>query len=180
MRKVTRASRNKTTDYKNKEAKMPDECLDENSPLLTNRHKSNQTNDRQISMGTAIDVDNDYRPVFYEKRCLPNKSRFEESARAIFSCKYVIVVLSTAYLKDKRLQFELDLTQTAMTERYGYGAFNHLIFITAAPTGELTHWLPRQLRGIVNKSCIFWSDASTMQQNYFWEKIVNRITNHHA
>ena len=114
--------------------------------------------------------------VYYEKRCLPNKSRFEESARAIYSCKFVIVFLSTTYLRDRRLQFELDLIQSAMTERYGYDAFNHVIFVTAERTGELMHLIPQQLRSFINKTCIFWSASNAMQQNYFWEKVNEKLT----
>ena len=129
----------------------------------------NQTN-QKIS-----DPAKDNPLVYYEKRCLPNKSRFEEAAKAIYSCKFVIVYLSAAYLRDRRFQFELDLIQTAMTERYGYDAFSHIIFLTNEPTGELMNLIPEQLRGVVDKSCILWSTTNEMQQNYFWEKLNEKI-----
>ena len=150
--------------------------VEESTGNALSRYKfRRQVKNRHILTRRENDTVNNH-VVYYEKRCLPNKSRFEESARAIYNCKQVIIVLSAAYLKDKRLQFELDLIQTAMTERYGYGAFNHLIFTTAEPTGELMHWLPQQLRGIVDKSCILWSETNIMQQTYFWEKIMNSLT----
>ena len=145
--------------------------------LIKSTRKKRSEYSRSIWFRKMADQMSDNQLVYYEKRCLPNQSTFQESAKAIYSCKFVLITLSTAYLRDRRLQFELDLIQTAMTERYGYDAFNHIIFVTAEPTGELMHLIPEQLRRVVDNSCILWSATNEMQQNYFWEKFNEKLYN---
>ena len=117
--------------------------------------------------------------VYYEKRFPPNKSCFEESARTIYTCKFVIVVLSAAYLNSRRLQFEFDLIQSAMRERYGYGALHHIVLITAEPSGELMHLMPHHLKNRLNKSCLFWSKTDNIQQRCFWEQLYRKLNKYY-
>ena len=157
---------------------VDDNIEDEDSKaLITSKQRKRSEHRRRIRFRKMADQMSDNQLVYYEKRCLPNQSTFQESAKAIYSCKFVIITLSAAYLRDRRLQFELDLIQTAMTERYGYDALNHIIFVTAEPTGELMHLIPEQLRRVVDNSCILWSATNEMQQNYFWEKLNKKLYN---
>ena len=155
--------------------KEHDDSDEETKVLLPSENeRRNKRNKRKFNQ-LNIAQTGDKQLIYYEKLCLPNKSRFEESAKAIYSCKFVIVQLSAAYLRDRRLQFELNLIQTAMTERYGYDAFNHIIFATAEPTGELMSLIPQQLRGVVDKSCITWNTTNEVQQNYFLKKLYEKL-----
>ena len=55
----------------------------------------------------------------------------------------------------------------AMTERYSYDAFHHIIFVTAEPTEEPMSLILQQLRRFVDKSCILWNATNEMHENYF-------------
>ena len=147
----------------------------ENKPLVKKNRKMRNKQSRRNWAKKISNRAGDNPLVYYEKRCLPNQSTFQESAKAIYSSRFVLIILSAAYLRNRRLQFELYLIQEAMTERYGYDAFHHIIFVTAEPTGELMNLIPQQLRSIVDKSCILWSATNEMQQNYFWEKLNEKI-----
>ena len=132
--------------------------------VLARQEETMRSNDRVNRLSFAP-------TVYYEKRFPPNKSCFEESARTIYTCKFVIVVLSAAYLNSRRLQFEFDLIQSAMRERYGYGALHHIVLITAEPSGELMHLMPHHFKNRLNKSCLFWSKTDNIQQRCFWEQL---------
>ena len=152
-----------------------DEHSDENETIIKKNERMSYKQNRRNCARNKSNLTSDNQLVYYEKRCLPNQSTFQESAKAIYSCKFVLVMLSAAYLGNRRLQFELNLIQTAMTDRYGYDAFSHIIFVTAERTGELMNLIPEQLRRIVDKSCLLWSTTNEMQQNYFWEKLNEKI-----
>ena len=127
------------------------------------------------STSLAPEISGKRQLIYFEADEMNATDRVIESlSMAIYASKNVIIGVSANYLNDRRRQFELSLIQTAMVERYGYGAKDHIILVALQESGQLVEQLPRYLRKHFSDSCLVWSELDNGQR-VFWKKINKRL-----
>ena len=95
---------------------------------------------------------------------------FENFSEAIRTVRYVIVGLSTDYLKDRQCQFELDQLKYEMIRRNGRQIKQRIIMTTLNNNGELFHKLPKDLNFYNNSQEEPLNWVSTDEANHKWFK----------
>ena len=143
---------------------MPLLSVDETTPLLSGNS--------QLSTASVEVFSTDKRwKVYCYERSLAGEDYFENFSKAIRTVRYVIVGLSTDYLKDRQCQFELDQLKFEMIRRYGRQMRHRIIMTTLNNNGELLHKLPKDLNFYNNsqKEPLNW--VSTDEANHELFKI---------
>ena len=143
---------------------MPPLSVDETTPLLSG--------DSQSSTGPVeiFSTDKRWKVYCYEKS-MAGEDYFENFSKAIRTVRYVIVGLSTDYLKDRQCQFELDQLKYEMIRRYGRQIKQRIIMTTLNNNGELLHKLPKDLNFYNNSQEEPLNWVSTDEANHKWFKI---------
>ena len=114
--------------------------------------------------------------LYYEKRhALPNKSEISQMGDAIFASRNVVIIVSLNYLNNSKHQFELDLIQQAMVERYGSFTNSHMIFVTLEKSKKIISLLTRHLRHHFDTTALIWNKEDIVRQTRFWEEFNKRI-----
>ena len=114
--------------------------------------------------------------IYYEKRnAVPNKSEIGQMGEAIFRSRNVVIAVSLYYLNNSKHQFELDLMQQALMERYGSFTNSHVIFVTLEKSKRITSLLPRHLRNHFETTALIWNREDIVEQTRFWEEFNKRF-----
>ena len=133
-------------------------------------HDSTDSSDMRIFiLPSSRPAINYSRPIYYEKRdALPHLSQIGQMGEAIFNSRNAVVAVSLSYLNNAKHQFELDLIQQAMVERYGNFANSHIILVTLEKSNNITSLLPRHLRKHFETTALTWNCEDQVLQRQFW------------
>ena len=116
-----------------------------------------------------------YRFYYDKRNTQPHLSMIGQMAEAIYNSQHAVVVLSLSYLNTAKNKFELDLIQTALMERYGQTAYEHMIFVTVSKTTRLAYLLPSYLRHHFDSSAVVWNSYDYVLQREFLVELKNRL-----
>ena len=139
-----------------------------------NGHENENSDSELLNLlNNRVNVDTD---IYYEKRnAVPNKSEIGQMGEAIFKSRNVVIAVSLGYLNNSKHQFELNLMQQAMMERYGSFTNTHMIFVTLEKSHKITSLLPRHLRNHFETTALIWNREDIVEQTRFWEEFNKRF-----
>ena len=114
--------------------------------------------------------------IYYEKRnAFPHLSQIGQMGEAIYNSKNVVLAISLSYLNNAKHQFEMDLVQQAMMERYGKFANSHVIFVAQEKSNTLISLLPHHLRHHFAITALVWNREDLVEQHQFWTEFIKRL-----
>lgn len=112
---------------------------------------------------------------------MPHLSEIGQLSDAIFTCRNVVICLTMTYLHSARNQFEMELMERALVDRYGRAAFAHIIFIifgkqTVNMLAGMRSLLPLHLREHFRQTVLVWHADDFKMQCHFWVELLRRLS----
>ena len=143
---------------------MPLSSVDETTPLLSG---SLQSSAAPVEVYSTCER---WKVYCYERNCEVGEDYLDKLNKAIRTVRYVIIGLSTDYLKDRQCQFELGQLKYEMIRRYGRQIKHRIILTTLNKNGELLCKLPKDLNFYNNSLNATLNWVSTDEANHEWFK----------
>ena len=153
------------------EISMPLSSVDETTSLLSGNLQSSAAPVEVYSTCKR------WKVYCYERNCEVGEDYFENLSKAIRTVRYVIIGLSTDYLKDRQCQFELSQLKYEMIRRYGRQMKHRIILTTLNNNGELLHKLPKDLNFYNNsqKEPLNWVSTDEANHELFKRQVFEQL-----